>query len=234
MKKQNRFLSLLLCALLLLTMVGCRAANPAQGDSGTTTAPEVHDTTAHLPDDTTADLPDETEETTAPTEPEEQTGPTEETMEYSADVQVVRVQDIPQATVEAIIVQYLPSESDGISMVHLKDRQSLDAFLKLANSEILQERCEMYQDHFFDSYDLIMIPRVTNTGSVTHTVDLVAEGDRLVAVVTAEIPEICTMDMANWFLVVPVEKSETAGKTVSARMANGFGTIFQPITGVVR
>lgn len=232
MKHMNRLLSLLMCGALILTFAGCRAGSPAnEGAGGTdqtteneteeTTLPQEQTMAGTEPKDTTA--PEKTpEDTTAPTDPIEDA--------FSTEYQVVRTQDISQDMVESIINQYQPLSNGDLPTVHLTTLNAMDAFVDHVGSQTLTKACEMYGEDFFKDYDLVMIPSVTNTGSVTYTVEVMADGGQVMIVVSAQSPEIVTMDMANWFLVIPVPKDGTTENTIYAQRGGNMGvTPIKPI-----
>lgn len=134
------------------------------------------------------------------------------------EVQVIRVH-VKDGKLEGLIAKYRDAEADRRTqaLIQVKDRQSLDAFLLEAGMEELEKACKGYDDAFFAENDLLLVPRVTNTGSVRHTVELVQEeGDVLAVVITVESPEYTTADMGYWFLLVPAAKSDTQGRTCIA------------------
>lgn len=238
MKIWNRLLSLLLCGVLLLTLAGCRAGSPGNDNAGATTLPSDEETTAPSvsePEETTIPQEESRASEDPTTEPDDETEPVDVQIpvddEFSTDPQVVRTQDVSRETVESIIARYAPTMNGDISMVHLTSQDALSLFLAQVNSQMLQDRCDMYGADFFENYDLILIPRVTNTGSVTHTVELHTDGSNLLILLSAESPEIVTMDMANWFIIVPVAKSETADRIISVQMAGGLGNVSSPGKG---
>ncbi len=77
-----------------------------------------------------------------------------------------------------------------------------------AFSEITNE----YNDVFFEENVLLVLFTTETSGSISHTIkDVRTEGDALSVLVTATEPDIGTADMADWFLVVSLEKSVIEG-----------------------
>ena len=223
MKKQNftttffTLTALSLTAALMLALPGCQASR-TQNQPDTTvpqnpeTEPSTEPNVTWKPVETTVDPGDLRNPMPTETEPEE-TEPAS-----PAELQVVRALDISQSAMEALMARHPGSTviDDALPLVHLTDRSSLDDFLTEAGSQTLQDACEIYDSAFFQEHDLLIVPRVTTTGSARHTVDLAAEEGILAAKITVTVPEIATMDMANWFLAIPVSKADTQGKTCVA------------------
>ena len=221
MKKQNitktltSLAALSLTAALMLTFPGCQASRTS-GQPDTT----PQDTTPRntTPQDTEA--PPTTEpEVTTPASPTE--------------AQVIRAHDISQSALENLMARHPGSSliSGSLPLVHLTDRAALDDFLKEAGSQTLKDACEGYDESFFQDNDLIIVPRVTTTGSARHTVELATEDQILSVKITVTTPEIVTMDMANWFLVIPAAKTDTQGRTPVATIAGVPGGIGVPTPG---
>ncbi len=234
MKKQNMtkkltsLAALSLTAAMMLTFPGCQASRTASQPDATppdttpqnTTEPEV----TWKPVETTIDpgellIPMPTE-----TEPEE-TSPASPT-----EAQVIRAHDISQSALENLMARHPGSNlvSGSLPLIHLTDRAALDDFLKEAGSQTLKDACEGYDEAFFQENDLIIVPRVTTTGSARHTVALAVEDQILSVQITVTTPEIVTMDMANWFLVIPAAKTDTQGKTPVATITGLPGGIGVP------
>ena len=247
MKKQNitktltSLAALSLTAALMLTFPGCqtsrtsgqpdttpqdttpRNTTPQDTEAPPTTEPEVTwkpvETTI-APVDLLTPMPTETEpEVTTPASPTE--------------AQVIRAHDISQSALENLMARHPGSSliSGSLPLVHLTDRAALDDFLKEAGSQTLKDACEGYDESFFQDNDLIIVPRVTTTGSARHTVELATEDQILSVKITVTTPEIVTMDMANWFLVIPAAKTDTQGRTPVATIAGVPGGIGVPTPG---
>ena len=223
MKKQNftttffTLTALSLTAALMLALPGCQASR-TQNQPDTTvpqnpeTEPSTEPNVTWKPVETTVDPGDLRNPMPTETEPEE-TEPAS-----PAALPGVRALDSSQSAMEGLMARPPGSRviDDALPLVHLTDRSSLDDFLTEAGSQTLQDACEIYDSAFFQEHDLLIVPRVTTTGSARHTVDLAAEEGILAAKITVTVPEIATMDMANWFLAIPVSKADTQGKTCVA------------------
>lgn len=217
MKYRKWVIGVIVCATLLVTLNACAACDLRQGTEDTS-HPEAE---ATLPQGqreagTEAQPSGDTES------PDKQTGETQMTIShlngtYQIDValQTVRVQDITQAKLEWIMEKY-PGQVEGtLPVIHLRTAQELEDLLAETASQKLRDHCQTYGEDFFDGDDLLVIPRVTNTGSVTFALALMARDNRLMATIKVSTPEVTTWDMANWFLLVPVPKEETAEREVS-------------------
>ncbi len=69
-----------------------------------------------------------------------------------------------------------------------------------------------YDDAFFEENALVVLFATESSGSIRHTVeDVRVEGGTLSVLVAATMPEIGTDDMADWFIVVSLEKSVVSG-----------------------
>lgn len=134
--------------------------------------------------------------------------------------QEVRVQDLGLDQMNYLIGRYMPepgSESN-LSWVQIADADALTGFLAEVDSPVFRDACAPYGADFFSMYDLIVIPRMTNTGSVQHSVELVREGDKLRVLVGVTEPEYSTQVLTNWLLVVPVLKAELQGMNLVVGM----------------
>ncbi len=246
--KYRKFAVLMTAASLILGLAACRAgsgtepgettvdtASPETSVSPTveTEAPENTEQTETVPF-----VPVETESipiVTGPTVPNEPTDPMEEG-ETVKDMQVIRTQDVSQSVLEGLIARN-PSAGD-LSLLQLKDGEALEELLQSIGSEALTKGAEQYGADFFQTYDLIVIPRVTTTGSARHTAETSAQDETYCVTVTVTVPEISTMDMANWFLLIPAPKADTQGRTVIASIAGaplqgGGNGATQPVSGFV-
>lgn len=219
------------CLLLLAVAASLWACRPGtqtagpQGEAPTETVPSTKPPETTAPPETTEPV-----ETTEP--PETATEPLDDTVP-AEEMQVIRTQDVDQSVLERLMNQYPGQEENSLPMMQASDRQSLDAFLSEIGSQTLTEAAEVYDGGFFDRYDLLLVPRVTNTGSARHTVEVKVEGNLLVAELTVSIPEIHTMDMANWVLLIPVPKANAQGRTVEVRLAGGLAITPAPTSGLI-
>ncbi len=189
---------------LTFSMAGCKSS----GDTGETT---------HVP--TTDSKVQESQITTEVTElfyPDE-----------LKETQVIRVEERFRSVLENLIANTPGAEGveGSIAMKHFRDHDALEEFLSQFSSEKITGLAKEYNEAFFGDYDLVLIPRVGNSGSVRHTAKVLEENGRVVVDVTAEVPEIGTADMASWFILVPVPKDMVKdGTPVAARMEGGFGS----------
>lgn len=216
--------TLILSGLSIFILVGCNAAGQTSG--GETFPSSVAAGATQAASEPGTSVPPITLDPgeidrVVPPEPETTEG---EEIAMPMEAQVIRVH-VRNGTLEALIAKYRDSEADRRTQVLIQatDRQSLDAFLAEANMEELSKACEGYDEAYFAENDLLIVPRVTNTGSARHSVELVQEeNDVLAVVITVETPEYATADMGYWFLLVPAEKSETQGKTCVARLKSSL------------
>lgn len=223
--KQKKWMAALSAAALLFTLTACRASVPESRQDATTSQPE--ETTA--PETTVPETT--TPQTTVPetTEPVETTeSPVSDPAVADTEPQTVRVQDISQSRVEQLIAQYPSPVKGGLPMLQADSAEDLEALLNSIGSDVLRDAVQGYDSAFFQEYTVLLVPRVTTTGSARHTVELVSTADSLVAEVTVTTPEIATMDMANWILVIPVPRADATGKTVFVRIADGMGGLRIP------
>jgi hypothetical protein len=71
---------------------------------------------------------------------------------------------------------------------------------------------DVYDDAFFGEKALLVLYASETSGSIRHAVEEVrVEGDGLSVLVCAIVPEIGTDDMADWFIVVALEKDVLTG-----------------------
>jgi len=237
-----RKLAALMAASLVLGLAACR---PGSGTGSEETIVDTASPETSISPTVATEAPENTEQTetvpivpvetepipivTGPTVPSEPTDPNEEG-EAVKDMQVIRTQDVAQSVLEGLIAQN-PSIG-GLALLQLKDGEALEALLQSVGSEALKKAAESYGAEFFQTYDLIVIPRVTTTGSARHTAEASVQEETYCVTVTVTVPEISTMDMANWFLLIPAPKADTQGRTVTASIAGSpvSGTT-QPVSG---
>lgn len=239
MMKYRKFAALAAAAALILSLGACRAGGETEpsGTAGDTASAETTaspETTPTQPVPSTQETEQEVPTETVPFEPVETVpvAPVEPIVSDPVapgtegvpleDLQVVRTQDVAQSVLENLIAQN-PS-ADGLAMMQMKDLEALEELLNRVGSRVLTDAAEQYGEEFFREYDLIVIPRVTTTGSVLFSASASAQGGVYQVEITLSIPEITTMDMANWFLLIPAPKADTQGRTVRAVIAGGFGT----------
>ena len=66
---------------------------------------------------------------------------------------------------------------------------------------------------FFQEHDLLIVPWHFRLGPTRWIWQPERDSG---GQITVTVPEIATMDMANWFLAIPVSKADTQGKTCVA------------------
>ncbi len=153
---------------------------------------------------------------TAATEPDETVGQT------AQETQIVRYtgEDAPFIK----LLGNYPSEFKNIGVALFSDSQELENAFGVLNFSLLQEKISAYDDEFWKEHDLLVLLRRTNTGSVRQSVELnTGEKDELLVTLRSETPEITTMDMANWILLVPAPKSETQNPEIKLELLSKIG-----------
>lgn len=78
-----------------------------------------------------------------------------------------------------------------------------------------------YDEAFFAENRLVLIPRSSNTGSVTYQAKLNADGEFVHIELEAKMPEMGTMDMAQWLVLVTLPNGEYDDLTISVPEAGG-------------
>lgn len=227
MKKRfmKKIMLLLACVLLL------SACAPAQtGEKGDTVQPEQSG--AQTAQDTkTPSQPEPTAtESGHASEPGTESEESTETAQVPVNgepavVRVTGVNDVEKRLQSSAFDNWRSagsSEKGETDLYHLTDTAEWEAFLTAAGIERLTQMSETYGEDFFTAYDLLIVPRSTSTGSITYSfrTDLTENGTYCV-VITAKSPEYVTADMAEWFLLIPAEKSEVSGKRCIARLDGG-------------
>ena len=220
MKKQKWIVGFL-AMTLTLSMAGCKATGNTHTSTTEGESEETQTTT-----ETTASDPTETVDSFYP--------------EELTQLQILRIEEKSRAILENLIANNPGKEGvDGsVTMFQFKDYSSFVDFLPQFASEKATGLGNEYNEAFFKDYDLVLIPRVTNSGGVRYDTKVLQEGGQVVVDVTVEVPEITTADMASWFLLVPVPKDMVKdGASVVARMGGNFGSGFgfpvAPTTGTV-
>lgn len=232
MMNRKKLTVLAFTLVLVLCLSACQAGNPAPG---TTAAPETT-----VPPMTVSEPAESTEQPTETVQENIATEPAVEINETLKELQVLRLQDVSQSHMERIIAKYMPQDGN-LAFIHITSPEAMEAMAEEMGSEIFLDISGLYDAAFFESYELLLVPRVTNTGSVTHTYQWVPEGeDTLVAQITAVTPEIVTMDMAHWMLLIPIQKDVAQGRTLTAALAAPEGLLVpgtdgtQPTIGFAR
>lgn len=243
MKNLKLFVSIILSLAIALPLVGCRAStlasDPALSGEGTIELPTEPPTD---PSETGYPINENVPDITLdPGEPQgpiaiggdwSGTGDGEIPGDAAQELITLRVQDVDQSVIESLIYELSLSSMGDVPMAHLRDRAALEDLLETVGSGYLEEACAAYDPTFFASYDLLLIPRVTNTGSARYTAQIMCDESSAVVQLSVEVPEIATMDMANWCLLVVVPKLSAEGTAV-ATAAGGMTPIIQEPIGSV-
>lgn len=79
-----------------------------------------------------------------------------------------------------------------------------------------------YDEAFFAENRLVLIPRSSNSGSVTYQARVNADGGFVHIELDARMPEIGTMDMAQWLVLVTLPNGEYDDMTISVPEAGGI------------
>ena len=121
-------------------------------------------------------------------------------------------------------------DPSGLGLVRISSKQELDDFLDQVSFKDLTRAAD-FDETFFEDHVLLVLLHETGSGSVRYTVSLAEEGDVLTVVVHADTPEYATDDIAQWFLLVPVEKSAIEGKELALRLTGGIDYGENAVTG---
>ena len=77
----------------------------------------------------------------------------------------------------------------------------------LGNPPTFKEACEKYDDEFFNKKLLILVLLEEGSGSIHHEVKSVkTSGSNVEIDIEVNIPEVCTDDMAEWHIMIEVDK----------------------------
>lgn len=89
------------------------------------------------------------------------------------------------------------------------DPRQLEEILSRINTiGVSAEMPEGCDEAFFADYRLMLIPRQSNSGSVRYSADIRFEAERITVSLTARMPEMGTMDMADWLVLVPLSREK--------------------------
>lgn len=243
MKNMKLFVTIILTLAIVLSMAGCRASSLAN-DSAANGEPVIELPTEPPTDPSETHYPINENVPDITLDPGEPQGPVVIGGEGSGNVEIpgsvpqelitLRVQDVDQSVIESLIYELSLSSMGDVPMAHLRDRASLEKLLGTVGSGYLEEACAGYDANFFASYDLLIIPRVTNTGSARHTAQIFCDESSAVVQLSVEVPEIATMDMANWCLMAVIPKLTPDGTAVATGMVGMMPIVQEPIGGVGR
>ena len=78
-----------------------------------------------------------------------------------------------------------------------------------------------YDEVFFEHNRLVLIPRTSNSGSVKYKANLNVEDEFIHITLDAEMPEVGTMDMAQWLVAVSLPRGEYGPLPVTVPDAGG-------------
>lgn len=67
---------------------------------------------------------------------------------------------------------------------------------------------EGYDDAFFAENRLLVIPMQSGSGSVRYQAETEFDGELITVTLTGQMPEYGTMDMADWLILIPLDRSE--------------------------
>ncbi len=117
---------------------------------------------------------------------------------------------------KSIYTQY--SSQTPFPVIRFDSKDELDGFIKegrkafYLDSDSDQDysflkNTEEYTEEFFEDKSVILVYVTESSGSIRHEVDSVIRRDGIVYVFMDRIvPEVCTDDMASWFITVAVDK----------------------------
>lgn len=212
---------------LLLFLVGCLPTNndvTQLEDTGTTAAE-----TMGIPVTTLGPFGQQPEETTAPeTRPDHETTQMlpEQTHDTEPENETGVIVTVPEEMggTGLSFQQRLYSMKDGwwSSFDNGNDNYvfvaetagGLTQGLKERNIPVEDLDLEGFDEVFFQSNRLAVIPRATNTGSVRYSYDFTPTVDGVEITLYGKAPTIVTADMADWLLLVPVSLEEYGSDTV--------------------
>ena len=96
----------------------------------------------------------------------------------------------------------LTSRSELDSYIEsIRDKYYIDC--EYLGYETLIDAIEKYDDSWFSSHKLLVVVLEEGSGSIRHTV---AEVNGLGVTIQREIPEVGTCDMAQWHILIEVDK----------------------------
>ena len=104
-------------------------------------------------------------------------------------------------------------------VIKFDSKDELDRFIKegretfnldgdLYKDHLFLKNIKEYNEEFFENKSVILVSVTEPSGSIRHEVDSVIRRDGVVYVFMDRIvPEVCTDDMASWFITVAVDKN---------------------------
>lgn len=66
---------------------------------------------------------------------------------------------------------------------------------------------ESYNEAFFQQYRLVLIPMQSGSGSVSYDVSVGFDGELITVILNANMPEVGTADMADWLVLVALDRN---------------------------
>lgn len=121
-------------------------------------------------------------------------------------------------------------DPSGLGVVQITSRQELEELLAQIGFEDLTQAAD-YDDAFFADHTLLLLLQETATGSARHAVYLSESDDTLTVTVSVTAPEYATDDMAQWFLLVPLERAAADGKNLTISLTGGIDGGENLVTG---
>ncbi len=125
-------------------------------------------------------------------------------MEYSENISALAIsstQHIPIAHIDT--VSELTELSSGISDYFQTD-------ITYGGEVSFLDKTAEYDDSFFEEKSLFILLLSESSGSISHEVDFVRgrKSPNVYMSIKRIIPDICTADMADWFAIIEVSKSD--------------------------
>ena len=192
--RRNRIALACVSAFTAATLFsGCTPA--PQNETAPVTEPPrmTAEVTDQVPETTEQTVPETTRETVSPILPTEQVTPMK-----TAEAEQYRLRNVGGDWWETF-------SNPGDNYVFVADSaEELTSGLKERNLEDLD--MNRYDDTFFTENRLALIPRSSNSGSVRYSYSLTETADGVEIGIYDEMPDIGTMDMADWLVAVPLPR----------------------------
>lgn len=174
--------------------------------SGCTPAPQNETAPVTEPPRMTAEAPTQTPETTEPAVPET-TSETISPILPTEQVIPVKTEEAEQYRLRNVSGEWwnaFANPGDNYVFVAASAEELTDG-LKARNVDVLD--MSRYDDAFFAENRLALIPRSSNSGSVRYSYSLTETADGLEIGIYGEMPDIGTMDLADWLVAVPLPRN---------------------------
>lgn len=190
--------------------------------------------------------------TTLPSDPTENVPETTQTVETTAPQTTVEFEEVTDPTVHATIglqpvvppVESVTGEDGRTNQIriHTVDsgwqnafNQENGCFAVVSSAAALNELAASklagfdldltaYDAAFFEHNRLVLIPRSSNSGSVKYRANLIVEDEFVHIELDAHMPEMATMDMAQWLVLVELPRGEYGPLPVTVPEAGGSVT----------